>query len=116
MAELNEVQCAGLTGGNVALVFTNLTSGAIMAAVYSETLVQVRSLFQVSDLTGSQNDPAICALADGGFVVVWENDANSEIRGQRFDNTGLSVGSEIIIDFAGTQPQPGVTGLADGRF
>ena len=114
--ELNAVEIAGLTGGNVAIVFSNVTSGTIVAAVYSSTAVQVRNSFQVSNLTGSQNGPSICALADGGFVVVWDDDTNSDIRGQRFDSTGLSVGSEFIIDTSGTQSAPSVVGLADGRF
>ena len=96
--ELNEVEIAGLTGGNVAIVFSNLTSGTIVAAVYSSTAVQVRNSFQVSNITGGQNDPSIAALADGGFVIVWDDGTNSDIRGQRFDSTGLSVGSEFTID------------------
>jgi RTX calcium-binding nonapeptide repeat (4 copies) len=114
--ELNEVDCVGLTGGNVAIVYSNATSGTIVATVYSSTATLVRNSFQVSNLTGSQNDPAVCALADGGFVIVWDDDTNSDIRGQRFDNTGASVGSEFVIDTSGAQSAPSVVGLADGRF
>ena len=114
--ELSDAKCIGLSGGNVALVYTNITSGTINAAVYSNTAGVVRATYQVSDLTGGQNEPAVCALSDGGFVVVWDDDTNSDIRGQRFDNTGASVGSEFVIDTSGAQSAPSIVGLDDGRF
>ncbi len=114
--EIGAVQCVGLAGGNVAITFENLTSGTIVLAVYSSSATVVDSPAQVSFITGSQNEPSVCALADGGFMVVWDDDSNSDIRGLRFDAAGTKIGSEFIIDTNGSQTQPRAVGLADGRF
>jgi RTX calcium-binding nonapeptide repeat (4 copies) len=114
--DINGVQCAGLSGGNVAIVYHDFTSGPVYAAVYSSTAGVVRSAFQISGLSANQRWSSVAALADGGFVVVWDDDVNSDIRGRRFDSSGNGVGLEFTVDTAGTQSFPRVTGLADGRF
>ena len=37
---------------------------------------------------GEQNEARIVALADGGFLVTWEDDNANLVRAQRFDATG----------------------------
>ncbi len=114
--EIGRIQCVGLTGGNVAIVYENLTSGTIVGAVYSSTATLVESSAQISNIAGGQLRPAVAALANGGYVVVWDDNSNSDIRGQRFNSAGDPVGNEFIIDAVGTQSAPSVVGLADGRF
>jgi Ca2+-binding RTX toxin-like protein len=114
--EINGVQCAGLNGGNVVVVYHDFTSGPVFAAVYSSTAGVVKSAFQISSLSTNQRFASVASLADGGFVVVWDDDVNSDIRGRRFDSSGNAVGIEFTIDTAGTQSAPEVTGLEDGRF
>jgi Ca2+-binding RTX toxin-like protein len=69
---------------------------------------------------GDQQNSDVAVLADGGFVVVWEDDsgADTAIRAQRYDAVGGKVGSEILIfSSAGfDQLAPAVTGLAGGGF
>src|SRR5262245_57960937 len=73
---------------------------------------------------GIQGSCEIAGLVGGGFVAVWEpksgTGTKAEIRAQRFDATGVKVGSEIVI-FAPSESDarvstPHVTGLADGGF
>ena len=55
-------------------------------------------------VAGAQDFPAATALADGGFIVTWNDqthlpdiDPLNGVRGQRFDANGVPVGTEFII-------------------
>jgi serralysin len=69
-----------------------------------------------------QREPAVAALKDGGFVVVWQSmlqdDSYRGIYGQKFDNDGNKVGDEFQVNtkVADSQKEPTVTGLDDGGF
>jgi len=69
-----------------------------------------------------QTQPAVAALKEGGFVVVWQSLLTDKsylgIYGQRFDSMGQKLGSEFLINtkLADSQKEPAVTGLADGGF
>jgi hypothetical protein len=78
---------------------------------------------QVNTTTeGDQKDPTVTALADGGYVVVWESedqDGDDEgVYGQRYDADGEPVGGEFQVNTEtdNGQKDPVVTGLADGGF
>lgn len=64
--------------------------------------------------------PAVAALTDGGWVVTWQSSAGgvNDIHQQRYDEDGLPVGGEVLVN--GTtdnqQQTPTVTGLADGGW
>jgi Ca2+-binding RTX toxin-like protein len=64
----------------------------------------------------------VAGLADGGYVVVWEDDsAPQRVLAQRFDAVGNAVGAQIAVgtigDPAGTvYHEPQVAALADGGF
>jgi len=47
--------------------------------------------------SGSQIQPRVVGLADGGFLVTWLSDPAREIRGRRFDADGEPVGEELLI-------------------
>ena len=73
-------------------------------------------------IAGSQQDPSVSALADGGFVIVWtspeqDGDGNG-IYAQRFDANGAPVGAETLINTTTThyQYQSSVVELEDGGF
>ncbi len=72
--------------------------------------------------TNSQEDPKVVALANGGFVVVWESegqDGNSQgVYGQIYNNQGSPVAGEFQINTTTTNSQenPNITNLADGGF
>jgi FG-GAP-like repeat/FG-GAP repeat len=47
--------------------------------------------------TGEQNQASVVALADGGFLVSWEDDSADLVRAQRFDATGQKIGIEFTV-------------------
>ncbi|MGB0466608.1 MAG: tandem-95 repeat protein [Pontibacterium sp.] len=78
-----------------------------------------------STTVNSQQDPAISALSDGGFVAVWQDDSESNgdssgaaVRGQRFTADATRSGEEFLINSTTSnfQYEPAVTGLSDGGF
>src|SRR6188474_1439825 len=90
------------------------------------TYVQRGSEFRVNSQTsGDQLRPEVAALANGGFVVVW-NDASGTlgdnsgrgVKAQLYDASGAAVGGEFLVNTqtTGDQDDPSVTGLPDGRF
>jgi hypothetical protein len=79
--------------------------------------------FRVNTTTnGSQHQPTITGLSDGGFVVTWMDDSNDGsgwgIYGQRYDAQGAAQGGEFRVNTTTTneQGQPTITGLSDGGF
>ena len=75
-----------------------------------------------TETTGSQDSPGVTALADGGFVVVWESDGqdtdNEGVYFQRYDAAGNAIGSETPVNttVANSQDDPEVTALSNGGF
>jgi Ca2+-binding RTX toxin-like protein len=69
---------------------------------------------------GSQLDPSVSGLSDGGWVVSWSsisNDNGYEINSQRYDSDGNAVGTEVIVHAATAyQGTAFVTGLSDGGY
>ena len=71
---------------------------------------------------GNQDQSAITALADGGFVIAWRDDgpADSVIRWQRYDAQGLKAGPEFnqasFNNPGADQSAPAITQLANGRL
>jgi Ca2+-binding RTX toxin-like protein len=73
---------------------------------------------------GNHESPSVTALADGRFVVVWENVTDpgsfgsSESLGQIFNTDGTKAGAEFLVNTvtAGDQAMPHVMALPDGRF
>lgn len=86
---------------------------------------------------GDQQDPAITALKDGGYVVVWTSSVqvgpdlvDRNIYAQKYDASGAKVGGETLVYDGAPGPGPGllwagmfpggatlgVTPLEDGGF
>lgn len=72
-----------------------------------------------SSTTGEQLGARVAALADGGFLVVWQGtqgeEGASEIRGRRFLSGGEPEGEEFLIGAPTSHPgSPDVAGGEDG--
>jgi Ca2+-binding RTX toxin-like protein len=69
---------------------------------------------------GNQDQSAVAALADGGFVIAWRDDGltDSIIRWQRFDAFGAKVDPErdFAAGFLGDQSAPAIVQLSDGNL
>ena len=85
------------------------------ARVGNETLVN-------STTAGDQEDPAVAALNNGGFVVVWTSTAQgsagqSTVFMQRFDAAGNKLGNETAVSSGpGDKEHPAVAALSTGGF
>ena len=45
----------------------------------------------------TNNEPAVVALPDGGFVIVWDEDTNARLEGQRCDAASNTVGTLLLL-------------------
>jgi hypothetical protein len=116
----------GLTGGSFVVVWQ---SGAqdgngtgIIARIFSAHGAGGAE-FKVNTTTrGAQTQPAVAALADGGFVVAWTSNGQDGsglgVYAQRYDAKAKPVGVELKVNktTAGNQSDPAVTGLTGGGF
>jgi hypothetical protein len=73
-----------------------------------------------SPVVGPQTQPAIAALGDGGFVVLWSTDDGSfnGLRGRRYTSAGAPLGNPFRVNTAtsGIQDEAAVAGYAADRF
>lgn len=115
-----EPQIASLNGGGFVVSFT-ADDGDIDVAfqVFDEngmakTPVQTLG---IEDVPGASNNnqTTITALPDGGFIIFYDKDAGApQIRGQRFDSAGNSVGDDFLVaNENGSQLDASI--LQDGR-
>jgi VCBS repeat-containing protein len=101
------------------------SAAGIKAQIYDGTGARVGGEFQVnSTFLNTQDQPAISALPNGGFIATWHDNSllSSDpsgygIRSQVFDALGNKLGSEWVVDTstAGNQEQPTVATLASGK-
>jgi Ca2+-binding RTX toxin-like protein len=75
--------------------------------------------------TAAQEQPTIAALADGRFVVAWQDasagggdNSGNAVRAQLFNADGSTSGAEFLVNSttASNQSIPTIAALADGRF
>lgn len=98
----------------------------IKAQVFGANGDKIGAEFLVNTQTGDgQFAPAVTALANGGFVVTWEDnsgtlgDANgSSIKAQLFNAAGGKVGPELLVnsEVFHNQKAPEVAALPNGGF
>jgi Ca2+-binding RTX toxin-like protein len=99
---------------------------SVRAQIYAADGQKQGAEFLVNTTTTSyQWEPTITALADGRFVVAWEdwsesgNDTSgAAVRAQIFAAGGQKQGGEFLVNTTTTsfQSVPTITALADGRF
>jgi Ca2+-binding RTX toxin-like protein len=125
-----------LSGGEVAVVWQaprdayddpdqelDAHDGSIIARLYTTSGDAITSEIRVNTFTTyEQSEPAVAALSDGGFVVVWQSMLQDTsywgIYGQRFDGNGNRLGDEFQVNTKphDSQKKPTVTGLVGGGF
>ncbi|WP_367154819.1 calcium-binding protein [Methylomonas sp. HYX-M1] len=125
-----------LSGGSIVVVWQapgdpypvkdnplDVHDGSIYARLYDASGFATTAEIKVNSYTTyEQSQPAVAALSDGGFVVVWQSMLQDEsywgVYGQRFDAGGNKVGSEFQVNTTthDSQQQPTVIGLSDGGF
>lgn len=122
-----------LNGGTFAVAWVD-RSGALPGSGYdircrvfnSSGVGLTNDILVNGTLASGQTQPAIAALANGGFVIAWTDlvshtggDASgSSIKMQAFDGAGNKSGGEIVVNTTAALDQSDVTlaTLADGRI
>ncbi len=118
-----DVAAAALTGGGFAAVWHDSTGdgagnpGLRVSVLNASGGVVTAAFGPTTTTAGDQDQAAICALADGGFLILWRDVTTATIMGQRFGATGTSVGNEFAVTSAGNgaASRPSATLLGDGR-
>ncbi|WP_374367187.1 calcium-binding protein [Dongia sp.] len=116
-----------LSGGGFVVVWTDGSAGNndVRGQLYDAVGNQLGGgeFLINSGRTDTQQVPAVTALADGGFMAVWESrngqDGDSVgIYGRRYTAQGVAVGGEFLVNTttAGSQEKPQLAGLTDGGY
>jgi hypothetical protein len=107
---------AALRNGGFVFVWTDPDTSVsdIRAAILSNAgSVVMDNILVNTTTTGQQQEASVVALADGGFLVTWNDDNADLVRAQRFDAAGNKIGTEFTVQTNGFDPQAAV--LLDGR-
>jgi len=118
---------AGLKGGNVVVVWSSYDQDGSMQGVFSQRLSaagqKVGAETQVNQFNiYNQRSPAVAALEDGGYVVVWISEqqryVNSvDVYARRYNANGEPLGNEFRVNVRNaTCANPTVCGLPGGGF
>lgn len=124
-----------LANGGFVVTWTDLTAfgGAdVKAQLFNATGDRIGSEFVVNTQTaGWQEYSSVTALADGGFVITWNDgddnnrgsgtfgdDSGSSIKAQVFSVSGQKIGSELLVNTqtVSNQLYPTATQLTNGGF
>jgi hypothetical protein len=122
-----------LADGRVVIAWTDYSAtapdpsnGAVRARIFNPDFTPVANDFVVNTTVHCyQARPAMAALADGGFVVAWEDLSGSggdasylAVRAQLFGAAGTRAGGEFLVNTATSSVQydPSIAALGDGRI
>lgn len=104
----------------------SLAPSDIGAPPLPDGLYHVGSEILVNTSTSSdQNNPAITGLANGNFIVAWQDRSGTlgdsqgtSIKAQLFNAAGGKLGEELLVNSVtvGYQMTPSITALASGGF
>jgi Ca2+-binding RTX toxin-like protein len=114
---------AALTDGRFVVAWRDDVGGDfdIKARIFNGDGSPAGNEFQVNNLfvANDQQEPAIAALAAGGFVISWTSAlfGDNDIRARAFNADGSAQGNEFgpIADFA-NESQSTVSGLDNGNY
>ncbi len=115
-------QITALTNGGFVVTYSSPDDAAdVKAQVFAADGTRLGSEILVNTATHfPQVNPEITALANGGFVVTWDDfSQGSAIKAQVFAADGTKTGSELLVNTnnsAGGRVGQQVTSLADGGF
>jgi VCBS repeat-containing protein len=123
----------GLTSGSYVISWSDsstiggdVSKDAVKAQIFAANGAKIGGEFLVNTATaGNQQQQAIFALTDGGFVIAWADGSRVGgdldafgIKLQRFDANGTKLGGEVLVNTttAGSQIAPTIAALSDGGF
>ncbi len=93
----------------------NISDQCIYGQRFNATGSRIDQQFQINFMYDCASYPAITALTDGGWVVIWDNWHTT--NGQRFAANGSRIGEEwVICDSHDSATGPAIAGLIDGGW
>lgn len=102
-----DAQVATLADGNVVVVWSSLGQDGSMQGVFARLLSPaghpLGNEFQVNQYTlNNQRNPAVAALANGGFAVAWISElqrvsSTVDVYGRVFNAVGVPVVNEFLV-------------------
>lgn len=99
------------------------SSWGVYAQRFDATGTTVGGETRINTYTNAfQGNPAVSDLADGGYVITWhsadQDGSGYGIYAQRFNASGIAVGSETLINIHTNNDQlhPSITALDDGGY
>jgi hypothetical protein len=110
---------AALKDGGFVVAWTDTAGNDIRATIFNNAGATIASNLLVNTTTtGLQDEANVLALADGGFLVTWEDDSAALVRAQRFDALGHKVGAEFTVHngVVDDRDSPEAALLSDGRI
>jgi Ca2+-binding RTX toxin-like protein len=112
-----------LRDGRVVTVFEDIGSADVRFRIHDfDGTALTGEVNAPQSSSGTQTDPAIAALAGGGFVIAWTDssaDSFGDIRYRVFNAAGTAIGGGSATDGElsdGRQAQAAVIGTAGGGF
>ena len=128
-----ENRITALTTGKLVSAWTDSTGlgangngSVVRAQLFNADGTRAGAEFLVNSSTANnQANPCATALPDGRFLIAWTDDSRSStdrsgsaIRAQLFNANGTRAGAEFLVNSstAGSQYQPTIKTLADGRY
>jgi len=121
-------QIITLAGGGFVITWRDNSSDHfnIRAQVFAADGAPVGGEIPVNSTTSdNQSNPQITPLANGGFVITWDDTSQTggdtsqkAVRAQVFAADGTPVGGEVLVNTTttGIQANPQITALAGGGF
>jgi hypothetical protein len=117
----------GLQGGGFAVVWESAgqdgSGSGIYGQRYDSSGVKAGGQVRINATTaGDQTDPAITALASGGYVVAWvsagQDGSGLGVYAQRYSAAGTKVGGQIRVNntTAGDQSSPSIATVEGDGF
>ncbi len=118
--ENEDPQVVALKGGGFVIAWsdeTDFMDENIYARVYDSSGDDISGLIDIATDADDDAEPAVAALEDGGFVVLYDDDGTEAIRGQRFASLGTAVGGVFTLEQSGQLVNtPEAAALSDGRI
>jgi hypothetical protein len=113
---------AALRDGGFVVVWTDpdSTVNDIRATIYTNTGLTTPATSNIlvnTTTTGDQKWASVVALADGGFLVTWDDASGPKfVHAQRFDAAGTKIGTEATVLLPDFFEVPQAAVLTDGRI
>jgi hypothetical protein len=124
VSDLKDPQVAALVGGGFVVTLTAVGGGGDEDVDYAryDDAGTAQQLF-INTVTGNQNDSAVAALADGGFVITYTDATDprhQDIRAVIYDANGSVRKADFLVSsdklLMNDQFQSKVVGLPNGNF